>query len=328
MGGKTSTSIPPTGQLASQLSNVANTGIFGGAMSPGTQVMQPAMPNIPGNQMQTASLQQPTTDIAHAMQSQAQASLPSKQASQMNQMNTGMAYQMPFMPSHPAGPGVGQMAYQGQAQASQGMPTNLGGKSAVQAPSMAHSDLSTANPAGTFNTRGGDHKFASGGAPKKHKMPMFHAPRLATLHGPKLHTGPIHSKVAGRTDHLPMHVPSGSYVIPADIISSMGEGNTMAGFEHMKRMFGGTPYGGGSTPYGQSGGPYGAEMPHKAYGGAADEGVPIVAAGGEYVLSPEEVKYAGEGDLDAGHKALDEFVKRQRAKTVNTLKKLPGPKRD
>ena len=223
MGGKTSTSIPPTGQLASQLSNVANTGIFGGAMSPGTQVMQPAMPNIPGNQMQTASLQQPTTDIAHAMQSQAQASLPSKQASQMNQMNTGMAYQMPFMPSQPTGPGVGQMASQGHA--SQGMPTNLGGKSAVQAPAqapmMAHSDLTTANPAGTFNTMGSGRKFATGGAPKKHKMPMFHAPRLATLHGPKLHTGPIHSKVAGRTDYLPMHVPSGSYVIPADIILSL-----------------------------------------------------------------------------------------------------------
>jgi len=33
----------------------------------------------------------------------------------------------------------------------------------------------------------------------------------------KLHTGPIHSPVAGRTDHLPMHVPAGSYVIPADL---------------------------------------------------------------------------------------------------------------
>ena len=44
----------------------------------------------------------------------------------------------------------------------------------------------------------------------------------------KVHSGPIHSAVAGRTDHLPMHVASGSYVIPADIISAMGEGNTMS----------------------------------------------------------------------------------------------------
>lgn len=133
----------------------------------------------------------------------------------------------------------------------------------------------------------------------------------------KLHVGPIHSPVAGRTDHLPMHVPSGSYVIPADIISAMGEGNTMAGFKHMKRIFSGAPYGASKLPYG-------ADPVRKASGGA----VPIVAAGGEYVLSPEEVMWAGDGDLDVGHKVLDEFVKRKRAETVKTLKNLPGPKKD
>jgi hypothetical protein len=56
--------------------------------------------------------------------------------------------------------------------------------------------------------------------------------------------------------------------------------------------------------------------------------VPIVAAGGEYVLSPDEVAYAGNGDMDAGHAALDEFVKRYRKKTINTLSKLPGPQKD
>ena len=147
-------------------------------------------------------------------------------------------------------------------------------------------------------------------------------------HG-KLHTGPIHSPVAGRTDHLPMHVPSGSYVIPADIISAMGEGNTMAGFKHMRRMFSGNPYGGAAgAPYGGAPGmPYGEPMPHKAAGGET-AAVPIVAAGGEYVLSPEEVRMAGEGDLELGHKVLDEFVKRYRAETIKTLKNLPGPKKD
>jgi len=155
----------------------------------------------------------------------------------------------------------------------------------------------------------------------------LHRPRA--VHGSgRLHVGPIHSSVAGRTDHLPMHVPSGSYVIPADIISAMGEGNTMAGFKHMKRIFGGTPYGGESAPYGQSGGPYGAEMPHRAAGGEADGGVPIVAAGGEYVLAPHQVVGAGDGDLDRGHKVLDEWVKRMRKQTIRTLSKLPAPKKD
>jgi len=128
----------------------------------------------------------------------------------------------------------------------------------------------------------------------------------------KPHVGPIHSAVAGRTDHLPMHVPSGSYVIPADIISAMGEGNTMAGFKifnDITKQYGGIP---------------------QAYaaGGFAGELVPIVAAGGEYVIPPEVVTAMGDGDMDHGHKELDAFVKKMRAKTVKTLQKLPGPKKD
>lgn len=132
----------------------------------------------------------------------------------------------------------------------------------------------------------------------------------------RVHVGPIHSPVAGRTDHLPMHVKSGSYVIPADIISAMGEGNTMAGFKVARHMF-------ESKPYDVEGKPYGA----RADGGAVNT-VPIVAAGGEYVISPEDVTVLGEGDMDHGHKILDHFVKKMRAKTISTLQKLPGPKRD
>jgi hypothetical protein len=156
-----------------------------------------------------------------------------------------------------------------------------------------------------------------GGFNLKPKKP--HVPR------PRLHTGPIHSSVAGRTDHLPIHVPTGSYVIPSDIVSASGEGNTIAGFKHARRVFGGNPYGGsGATPYGQGATPYGM-----ATGGSVDDpGVPIVAAGGEYVVHPDHVRAVGGGDLDTGHKVLDEFVKRTRAELVKTLKKLPGPRTD
>lgn len=125
-----------------------------------------------------------------------------------------------------------------------------------------------------------------------------------------VHLGAIHSPVAGRTDHLPMHVPSGSYVIPADIVSSLGEGNTMAGYRAVKMMFKGAPYGA------------------YAAGGGVGEPVPIVAAGGEYVLSPDEVIWAGGGDLDAGHRALDKWITDTRKDLINTLKKLPGPRKD
>jgi 8-oxo-dGTP pyrophosphatase MutT (NUDIX family) len=272
------------------------------------------------------------------------------------------------------------------------------------------------------------------------------------------HVGPIHAAVAGRTDHLPMTVESGSYVLPADIVSAGGEGNTLAGFKVLRRTFGGEPYGQTGSPYGQTGGVYGlpvryakggsvkaagvmfvtperevllmrrtadddghkgewafpaggvetgerpeeaarrevreetghehdgglapfmhsdsgkvefttylAHAPHefkptlnhehdraewvsldeaqklplhpgvrkaiekfragKAAGGAAS-GVPIVAAGGEWVISPSQVKRVGNGDIDVGHRVLDEFVKRVRKELIGTLQNLPGPQRD
>lgn len=149
----------------------------------------------------------------------------------------------------------------------------------------------------------------------------------------KVHTGPIHSSVAGRTDHLPMHVPSGSYVIPADIISAMGEGNTMAGFKVAKQIFEAAPEqrgmpGEDAQLSGMPGQLALPEMPKKARGGSTGDTVPIVAAGGEYVIHPEDVERLGGGDMDYGHRVLDAFVKGMRAKLVKTLVKLPGPKKD
>lgn len=136
------------------------------------------------------------------------------------------------------------------------------------------------------------------------------APMMSPPKSPRLHVGPIHSPVSGRTDHLPMTVPSGSYVIPADIVSALGEGNTMAGFKAIRNMFGGLP---GTQAF--------------ASGGHVNP-VEIVAAGGEYVIDPDTVVKIGGGDIDVGHEELDKFVKRMREKTIQTLKKLPGPKRD
>ena len=158
-------------------------------------------------------------------------------------------------------------------------------------------------------------------------MPKFMEKSVKQPKMPRLFSGPIHSPVAGRTDHLPMHVHSGSYVIPADIISAMGEGNTMAGFKAARRIFGGTPYGRTGNVYGATSAPYGMEMPHKAHGGEVSP-VPIVAAGGEYVIHPRDVIRIGNGSLDRGHQELDKFVKKMRRKTIKTLQKLPGPKKD
>ena len=160
-------------------------------------------------------------------------------------------------------------------------------------------------------------KKANGGSP----MPFFGGDAKATQ---KVHVGPIHSSVAGRTDHLNMHVPSGAYVIPADIISAMGEGNTIAGFKVANTIFSPVP--------GMDGAPGASAelgLPAKAKGGEVDSApVPIVAAGGEYVIPPDHVEWIGGGDIDEGHRILDHYVRRYRNKTIKVLKNLAPPKKD
>lgn len=133
------------------------------------------------------------------------------------------------------------------------------------------------------------------------------ADKIAREKATPCHVGAITMAVGGRTDHIPMNVLEGSYVIPADIVSSLGEGNTLAGTKVLDRMFG---HGGASTTAGRY------------------KPVPIVAAGGEYVIHPDVVKRLGKRNIDRGHAWFDHFVKGARKHLIQTLSKLPGPKRD
>lgn len=145
------------------------------------------------------------------------------------------------------------------------------------------------------------------------------------------HSGPILSAVPGRTDHHPMAVAPGSYVVNADTVSHLGQNNTNAGLAMLGHMFGHQgPYGVGSNPaikHG-SGAPRAPRASVLSKGGrAADHGEPvdIMAAGGEFVIPPEIVRNVGGGDIAHGHKILDEWMKRQRKDHIRTLQKLPGP---
>ena len=163
--------------------------------------------------------------------------------------------------------------------------------------------------------------------------------------------GFIGAAVHGRTDKIPLNIASGSYVLPADTVSSLGQGNTIAGAKVIQEIMRGAPYSGQGGPYGsgassitRGSGPGGVSSPPPPPTGAPDTGevkgyeaphmkrggssrVPIIAAGGEYVLRPHEVRWIGGGDMAKGHKLLDDFVKETREKSVKTLSKLPGPSR-
>ena len=139
--------------------------------------------------------------------------------------------------------------------------------------------------------------------------------------------GLIQSQIPGRTDKINIGVPSGSSIIPADVVSGLGQGNTQAGASILGKMF--------------TTGPYGMKLPRargyrlrrprmlRADGGEADDGdeevTQIMAAGGEYVISPEKVMEIGGGDLDHGHAIMNQFIKSARAKQVKTISKLPPP---
>lgn len=184
---------------------------------------------------------------------------------------------------------------------------------------------------------------AFGGSLGPANPPWYIRNEARQINNPGQMGGPLSSTIPGRTDHIPLNVRKGSYVLPADTVSALGQGNSAAGHSVINRMFQTGPFGmpapirGGRAPMpkapsmGRMSSPgLGDIKPGKlgfAAGGQADD-VDVMAAGGEHILTPEQVTAVGGGDIDHGHKILDEFVKHVRSETVKTLQKLPGPKRD
>jgi len=148
-----------------------------------------------------------------------------------------------------------------------------------------------------------------------------------------LHTGPILSAVPGRTDRHNMSVASGSYVVPAQAVSHLGQSNTLAGMKVLNSMFGsGGPYGAGGMKIAHGRGPPPPPRMHAAggdIGGARGDGdtdpVDVVTAGGEYVVPPASVAAVGGGDMKHGHDVLDSWVNSILDDHIRTLKKLPPP---
>jgi len=149
--------------------------------------------------------------------------------------------------------------------------------------------------------------------------------------------GPILSAVPGRTDAHYTHVPSGSYVIPADIVSGRGEGNTLAGANALQKMFKMGPYGAGMP---HLGGGHSVPRPPKLasgggkYGNHIGKPVKVKLAGGEIVVPPEHVLETMQRvtkrklTLDEAHRIMDAWILKERKKLRKTLARLPGPAKD
>lgn len=157
--------------------------------------------------------------------------------------------------------------------------------------------LKTRNKTGNWQIRSTDGKYASGGAISR---AVSTARSYAT--GGAVHVGPVVGATGGRADKLPVAVSEGAFVVPADIVSGLGEGNTLAGMDVLKKTFG---------------------MPSKSAGGGS--AVPIKISDGEFVLSPDQVAKIGHGDVSRGHQILDEMIRKLRLKHIETLSSLPPP---
>lgn len=214
----------------------------------------------------------------------------------------------------------------------------------------------TSAPAGNFTTyanRGGTirpRKLAVGGIPTSEALDPY-STRMSEREMTGHPEGLFGSTGAGRTDVHNMNVPTGSYIVPADVVSGLSEGNTLGGAAIIDRMMHSNPYGiegGGGRRGGGMGPPRAAPQriasssdnfsnaqqnrggPIKRAAGGATPAkhslVPIVTAGGEYLIHPGTIiqKF---GNLKKGHATLDQFVKDVRAKNVKETSKLPGPKK-
>src|SRR5581483_105434 len=177
------------------------------------------------------------------------------------------------------------------------------------------------------NARQHGAKFAFGGSPDYFAHRAFS--ELSRVHPPGL----IKSAVPGRTDKHGISVPSGSYVLPADFVSHLGQGNTLAGGNALSGMFGIHPP---AMPHLHSNIPRPPHIGHFAKGGVVGKPVDIIVAGGEYILHPDQVRRVdeivhrlprGTGDVNRGHSALDQWVVAERKKHIKKLKSLPAPKK-
>jgi hypothetical protein len=163
-------------------------------------------------------------------------------------------------------------------------------------------------------------------------MPGVRGLATGGIAGPKMFKGPIVSSVPGRTDNHEAHVPSGSFVIPADIVSGHGQGNTLAGMNTLQKLFKMGPHASAPKVGGAS------SLPKLAKGGGASshvgKPVKVLLAGGEVVVPPENAhetmcRITGKKlTLDEAHSAMDKWIINERKKLVKTLKKLPPPAKD
>ncbi len=204
--------------------------------------------------------------------------------------------------------------------------------------------------------RGIGHFAAGGGLMSASEASPWTERADARIMDQPFHGGLIGGSGAGRTDQIPLAVGGDSHVMPADVVSGLGQGHTLAGARILDASL--------------KTGPWGVPFPHEARGrgppapphvstaaenpaptgieksmmsGLAEGGptkkTSILAASGEYVVEPEVVEELGrrviaedpkkgnQSPMALGHEALDALIARVRKFNIEWLRHAPPPKK-
>jgi hypothetical protein len=95
-------------------------------------------------------------------------------------------------------------------------------------------------------------------------------------------------------------------VVPADAVAAAGQGNTLAGAKKLESIPGKDQKKGDSEE-------------------AEGEGVDVGLSGGEFVVTPEQLKAIGGGDIEKGRLAMNIFVHLMRAQMMKQMESMPAP---
>lgn len=178
-------------------------------------------------------------------------------------------------------------------------------------------------------------KLASGGFQLNDNPPWQERAEARQLSQDAYHSaGLFQGNGAGRTDRLPRAVGVDSFVMPADVVSGLGQGTTLGGATILDSILAsGGPYG---TPRAQS-----QPIRPLASGGKSEGDVShVMVAPGEYLYPREGLMNAGwrrrnqngyhkpnpKLDLEEGHRWAREFVGKVRSHQKKFLATAPKPK--
>lgn len=192
--------------------------------------------------------------------------------------------------------------------------------------------------------------YRRGGAPKRDvggMMGMSEAePWWSRSEARGADSGLLHGTTPGQADAIKTSAPAGSFVVPAEVVAHLGQGNTLAGSRVMEAILNSGPGGmpmpravrGSGPPRPpqvsrtqeeggfKEGGPV-QVFEAKARGGEKQKPgeTPVDLSDGEYVIAPHHVTAWGGGDHERGVRILNRWVMAKHKEHLATLKRYKGP---